>query len=123
VPVAPTKEARMKRSPKPGDASQVAWAVVAEATGQAQPDRNRAKNPAAVARGRAGGLARARNLTQKQRLESARSARAARSARRSPFENPKGREISPQTAAWLATRSERPRTAAFVNAEPLHIKE
>ena len=24
-----------------------------------------------------------------------------------PFENPKGREISPQTAAWLATRSGR----------------
>ncbi len=44
----------MKRTPKPGDASQVAWAVVQEATGQAEPAQTRTKDPAAVARGKKG---------------------------------------------------------------------
>lgn len=67
----------MKRSPKPGDASQRAWAVVQEATGQATPDVTRARDPAAVARGRAGGIARAKNLTSERRREIALAARTA----------------------------------------------
>ena len=39
----------MNRSPRRGDASQVAWAVVQEATHQSEPVKPRAKNPAAVA--------------------------------------------------------------------------
>jgi len=66
----------MKRSQKHGDASQVAWAVVQEATGQSKPER--VKNPAAVARGRAGGIARARALTAVRRQEIAQSGVTAR---------------------------------------------
>lgn len=68
----------MKRTPKPGDASQVAWAVVAEATGQAQPDRNRVKDPAAVASGHVGGLARAKSLDAARRKEISQAGVAAR---------------------------------------------
>jgi len=68
----------MKRSPKPGDASQRAWSVVQEATGQAQPAPTREKDPAAVARGREGGYARAKRLTAERRREIAQTAVAAR---------------------------------------------
>jgi len=55
------------RNARKGDASQRAWSVVQEATGQAEraPD----KDPEAVARGRAGGLARAEKLTAERRHE------------------------------------------------------
>jgi hypothetical protein len=64
------------RTPRKGDASQRAWSVVQEATGQAQ--RRPEKSPEAVARGRAGGLKRAENLTAERRLEIAKTARASR---------------------------------------------
>lgn len=68
----------MKRSPKRGDASQAAWAVVQEATGQAATVETRAKNPEAVERGRAGGIARARALSAARRQEIAQSGVEAR---------------------------------------------
>ena len=72
----------MKRSPKHGgDASQVAWQVVQEATGQAKPVEPRPKDPAAVERGRAGGLARAQGMTVDQRIAAAKQARAPRTER------------------------------------------
>jgi len=64
------------RTPRKGDASQRAWSVVQEATGQAE--RRPEKSPEAVARGRAGGLKRADNLTAARRLEIAKIARASR---------------------------------------------
>lgn len=64
------------RNPRKGDAAQRAWAVVQEATGQAE--RAPEKDPAAVARGRAGGLARAEKLTPERRREIALNARASR---------------------------------------------
>ena len=67
----------MKRSPKSGDASQRAWAVVQEATGQKEPAQTRHKDPAAVARGRAGGLARAEKLSAERRREIAQTGGAA----------------------------------------------
>jgi hypothetical protein len=66
----------MAGSSRRGDASQVAWAVVQEATGQAKPARP--KDAAAVARGRAGGLARAQRLTPERRREIAQEGVAAR---------------------------------------------
>jgi hypothetical protein len=66
----------VKRSPKPGDASQRAWAVVQEATGQSKPARP--KDAAVVARGRAGGLARAERLSAERRREIAQEGVAAR---------------------------------------------
>jgi hypothetical protein len=71
----------VKGSPRKGDASQRAWAVVQEATGQSEPVETVQKDPAAVARGRAGGLARAKNLTPARRVEIAKVARATRSKR------------------------------------------
>jgi hypothetical protein len=68
----------MQRSPKTGDASQRAWAVVREATHQAKHVPARPKDPAAVARGRAGGLARAERLTAERRREIAQEGVAAR---------------------------------------------
>jgi hypothetical protein len=68
----------MQRSPKPGDASQRAWAVVREATHQAKHVPAIPKDPAAVARGRLGGLARAGRLTAARRSEIAKTAVAAR---------------------------------------------
>jgi hypothetical protein len=64
------------RTPRKGDASQRAWSVVQEATGQAE--RRPEKSPEAVARGRAGGLKRTENLTAERRREIARVARASR---------------------------------------------
>lgn len=65
----------MTRDARKGDAAQRAFAVVQEATGQAETVQ---KDPQAVARGRAGGLARAQNLTPERRLEIAKAARASR---------------------------------------------
>ena len=66
----------MTPNPRKGDAAQRAWAVVQEATGQVE--RAPEKDPEAVARGRAGGIARAKNLTPERRLEIAKTARATR---------------------------------------------
>lgn len=66
------------RIPRKGDVSQRAWAVVQEATGQAE--RAPQKSQAAVERGRAGGLARAKNLTAERCLEIDKTARASRKA-------------------------------------------
>jgi hypothetical protein len=71
----------MSRSPRRGDAAQVAWQVVQEATGQAEPAQTRPKDAAAVARGRAGGQARAKNMSSDERVRAAIRARAARSER------------------------------------------
>lgn len=62
----------MKRTPKPRDAAQRAWAVVAEATGQVKPAEE--KDPVAVERGRKGGQSRVHRLTDVQRSEDARHA-------------------------------------------------
>lgn len=64
------------RTPRKGDASQRAWSVVQEATGQAE--RRPEKSPEAVARGRAGGLKRVEKLTAERRQEVAKNARASR---------------------------------------------
>ncbi len=64
----------MKRSRVGGDASQRAWEVVQVATGQATPEPVPEKDPAAVARGRKGALARMYRLTPAQRSEDARNA-------------------------------------------------
>lgn len=68
----------MKRSPKRGDASQRAWSVVQEATGQVEATEERVKDAAAVARGRSGGIARSQKLTPQRRREIAQKAVAAR---------------------------------------------
>jgi len=72
-----------KRSRMPRDPNQLAKAVVDFATGQREPDPPRpAKDPAAVALGRKGGLvggkARAANMTPEERVDSARKAALAR---------------------------------------------
>lgn len=72
----PRERSTVKRSRAGGDASQRAWAVVQVATGQAEPDP--VKDPVAVSRGRAGGIARAEKLTAERRREIAQSAVAAR---------------------------------------------
>lgn len=64
------------RTPRKGDGAQRAWSVVQEATGQVE--RRPEKDPKAIARGRAGGLKRAQNLTPERRLEIAKAARASR---------------------------------------------
>ena len=68
----------LKRSSK--DLNQTAFSIVQQSTGQAAPVP--AKNPAAVALGRLGGLkggkARAANLSAKKRKEIARKAATAR---------------------------------------------
>lgn len=65
------------RTPRKGDASQRAGAVVQEATGQAEAVEIPQKDPAAVERGRAGGIGRTRNLTPERRLETAKVSRKA----------------------------------------------
>lgn len=71
-----------KRSRKPADPNALAAAIVAEATEEPKP----AKNPAAVALGRLGGLkggpARAAKLTKKRKSEIARRAAQIRWSRR-----------------------------------------
>jgi hypothetical protein len=73
----------MKRSPKPGDMNQRMYAVVQEAAGLTQAPT---KDPKAVERGRAGGLARAAALTPEQRQETAKRAREARKVREAAAE-------------------------------------
>jgi hypothetical protein len=66
----------------PRDPNQRAKAVVDLATGQREPDPVPAKDPAAIARGKLGGVIggarRAANMTPEQRSESARKAANAR---------------------------------------------
>ena len=73
-----------KRSGKPADPNALAAAIVAEATEEPEP----AKNPAAVALGRLGGLkggkARAAKLTKERRSDIAKKAARARWARPRP---------------------------------------
>ena len=76
-----------KRSRMPRDPNQLAKAVVDFATGQREADPPvPAKDPAAVALGRKGGLiggkARAANMTPEERADSARKAALARWANR-----------------------------------------
>jgi hypothetical protein len=72
----------MKRTKMPRDVNQRAKLTVDWATGQADPEPEPAKDPAAIERGRAGGLkggsARAEKLTPERRREIARKAAAAR---------------------------------------------
>lgn len=72
-----------KTRERPADENQLAKMLVDRLTGKEEPARESpAKNPAAVALGRLGGLkggpARAKKLTKKQRSESARNAANAR---------------------------------------------
>jgi hypothetical protein len=77
----------VKRTPKPRDAAQRAFAVVADATGEAAP-ASAPKDPAAVARGKVGGAARASKLTPEERSEVARMAALARwSAKKAHVQN------------------------------------
>jgi len=69
----------MKRSPKPADLNQRAFAIVREATGQSKPIQ--AKDPAAVERGHSGGLARAASLTPERRKEISKRVVAVRAKR------------------------------------------
>ena len=72
----------MQRTKMPRDPNQRAKAVVDLATGQRSPAPVREKDPAAIARGRLGGVIggkkRAANMTAEQRSESARLAAKAR---------------------------------------------
>lgn len=72
----------MQRNRMPRDPNQRAKAIVDLATGQREPDPAPAKDPAAIARGRLGGVIggarRAANMTPAQRSESARKAAVAR---------------------------------------------
>jgi hypothetical protein len=72
----------MQRTKMPRDPNQRAKAVVDLATGQRSPEPVREKDPAAIARGRLGGVIggkkRAANMTAEQRSESARIAAKAR---------------------------------------------
>jgi hypothetical protein len=72
-----------KRSSKlPRDTNSRAFAIVQQATGEAPPEPETEKNPAAVALGRLGGLkggkARAAKLTDQERSEAARKAAESR---------------------------------------------
>ena len=73
-----------KRSKKPRDINAMARSIVDEATGDEVPQDD-AKNPAAVALGRLGGLkggtARAKKLSAKRRKDIAKKAAAARWAK------------------------------------------
>jgi hypothetical protein len=66
----------------PRDPSKLAKRIIDLATGQAEPEPESKKDPAAVALGRKGGLkggkARAARMTKKQRSEAARKAAMAR---------------------------------------------
>lgn len=75
----PDQSSKHKR---PTDLNRLAADVVAEATGEKEPEPESTKNPAAVELGRMGGLkggkARAAKLTPEQRSEIARKAAEAR---------------------------------------------
>lgn len=66
----------------PKDPSKLAKRIIELATGQAEPESESGKDPAAVALGRKGGLkggkARAAKMTKKERSEAARRAALAR---------------------------------------------
>ena len=72
----------LKRSKMPRDANQLAKSIVDLATGNAPPEPESKKNPAAVALGKLGGAkggkARAAKLSAKQRKEIAQKAAAKR---------------------------------------------
>lgn len=72
----------LKRSRMPRDPSKLAKRIIDLATGQAEPEPESKKDPAAVALGRRGGLkggkARAAKMTKKERSEAARKAARAR---------------------------------------------
>lgn len=67
---------------RPRDTNQLAASIVQESTGQAPPEPDEGKNPAAVALGRLGGKkggkARAKKLSPERRSEIARKAATAR---------------------------------------------
>ncbi len=67
-----------RSSKRPRDVNQLAKAIVDQATGEAPPEPQSKKNPAAVELGRLGGVkggkARARKLTPEQRAEIAKKA-------------------------------------------------
>ncbi len=71
-----------KRSRMPRDPSKLARSIIDMATGEAEPEADSGKDPAAVALGRKGGLkggkARAAKMTAKQRSEAARKAARSR---------------------------------------------
>lgn len=76
----------MKKPKRPRDTNQLAKLIADIATGEAtDPGPDEGKDPAAVARGRKGGLkggkARAKNMTAKERSEAARKAIQARWSR------------------------------------------
>ena len=74
-----------KKKKRPTDLNLLATSIVEDATNDNPTDEPSAKNPAAVALGRLGGLkggpARAKKLTQEQRKEIARKASRARWAK------------------------------------------
>ena len=71
---------------RPRDTNQLAWAVVQEATGQAPPQPEDTRNPAAVALSKLGaskgGKARAAKLSARKRKQIAKKAAEARWARK-----------------------------------------
>lgn len=77
---------RSSKKKRPRDTNQLAASIVQEATGQAEPEPDDGKNPAAVALGRLGGMkggkARAEKLSPERRKEIARRAAAARWSKR-----------------------------------------
>ena len=77
---------RSSKKKRPRDTNQLAASIVQEATGQAEPEPDDGKNPAAVALGRLGGMkggkACAEKLSPERRKEIARRAAAARWSKR-----------------------------------------
>jgi hypothetical protein len=88
MPSRASKPPHPEKPPKrPRDINQIAFAIVAEATGTAPPPKpERKKNPAAVALGKLGaskgGNARAAKLTPEERREVAKKAAASRWSKR-----------------------------------------
>lgn len=69
----------VKKPKRPRDPNQLGKSIIDIATGNAQPDMvDDGKDPAAVALGRKGGAARAKNLSAKKRSEIAKSAAQSR---------------------------------------------
>ena len=72
----------MSQKPGPKDVNSLAASIVGKATGESETQKGPAKDPAAVALGRKGGLkggvARAESLSPKKRKEIAKKAAAAR---------------------------------------------
>ena len=82
----PKRSSKQKQGPE--DVNETAFRVMQEATGDAPPEEDDGKNPAAVALGRLGGLkggkARAKKLSKERRSEIARNAAKARWKKRGP---------------------------------------